>query len=601
MKIISLNESLIDYVVKQNLLIPCYWYKIPVEINDGGFNFLEETIYRLKEVYNSLDIVEIAKMLGLEDRQDLTKAVLDKIEIFEKNDRKTTIYLNFFQEAVANRLLPILAKNIDNFGIIKENYFKKELDTKFVKFEKNERDLNSYALNFKKNKTNLQERDFFQVILKNNKNKSDSQYLLKININKISNFKIIEPELVYLHTRFIIPESNQNEFLISSGFNSGYLIELKEILENNFSNLIMELKEKRKVESNINEEIKLPFDLKDFPQIKNYFLNIEKEFKEYDKKDADQIQKLKEKILLNLFDSIEKSFEILSQGINIKTNKQRVLNILQKKYRFEYKSNFILFYEKNGSIQEYFAKSIIANKDEIKELEIYSKRSLVFIEKLLELRNKLKHSETIDLSRIDIKKYKRISYHIVKILLNLKDKQIKENVSYDEELKFNAYDNVKRDFFDEYSLMDEFIKDKLSNIYFYMDEIGYNKDKFNVSKEVINSIYSIFEYILKDKIKHENTDFSKKEILNEFEDLPVELKSVRESMFEKAKQGYGSTLGAIYLIYLKISNNRYNMSNLIAKIIKLRGHGNNVQILSNDELLDLKNESFKFIKKLIRE
>ena len=601
MKIISLNESLIDYVVKQNLLIPCYWYKIPVEINDGGFNFLEETIYRLKEVDNSLDIVEIAKMLGLEDRQDLIKAVLDKIETFEKNDRKTIIYLNFFQEAVTNRLLPIVAKNIDNFGIIKENYFKKELDTKFVKFEKNERDLNSYALNFKKNKTNLQERDFFQVILKNNKNKSDSQYLLKININKISNFKIIEPELVYLHTRFIIPESNQNEFLISSGFNSGYLIELKEILENNFSNLIMELKEKRKVESNINEEIKLPFDLKDFPQIKNYFLNIEKEFKEYDKKDADQIQKLKEKILLNLFDSIEKSFEILSQGINIKTNKERVLNILQKKYRFEYKSNFILFYEKNGSIQEYFAKSIIANKDEIKELEIYSKRSLVFIEKLLELRNKLKHSETIDLSRIDIKKYKRISYHIVKILLNLKDKQIKENVSYDEELKFNAYDNVKRDFFDEYSLMDEFIKDKLSNIYFYMDEIGYNKDKFNVSKEVINSIYSIFEYILKDKIKHENTDFSKKEILNEFEDLPVELKSVRESMFEKAKQGYGSTLGAIYLIYLKISNNRYNMSNLIAKIIKLRGHGNNVQILSNDELLDLKNESFKLIKKLIRE
>ena len=602
MKIISFNESLIDYIVKQDLLIPCYWYKVPIEINEGKFNFLEETIYRLKEVDNSLDMIEIAKMVGLEDRVDLIKVILDKIEIFEKNNKKDTIYLNLFQEVIAHKFLPIVAKNIDSFGVIKESYLKKRLNVEFIKFEKDQKDIKSYALNFKEYKPNPQKRDFFQAILKNNKNQSNSPYLLKININKISNFKIVEPELVYLHTRFIIPESNQSEFLISSGFDSEYLIELKEMLESNFLNLIRELKEKRKVESNIDEKIELPFNLKNFPQIKSYFINIEKELKEYDKKDANQIQKSKEKVLLNLFDLIEKSFEMLSQGVNIKVSKQRVLNILLQKYNFKYENNYILFYEKNNSIQEYFAKSLLANKNEIKELEIYSKKSLAFIEKLLKLRNDLKHSKRVDLSKIDIKKYREIGYNIVKILLNLKkSKQEKENVFYDEELRFNAYDDVKKDFFDEYNLMDEFIKEKLSNIHFYLDEIGYSKDKFNVLKEVVNSMYSIFEYILKDKIKYENKNFSKEDVLNEFKHLPIELKSVRESMFEKAKQGYGSTLGAIYLIYLKISKNKHNMTNLISKIIKLRGHGNYVQILSEEQLLDLKNESFELIKKLIRE
>lgn len=600
MKIISFNESLIDYIAKQDLLIPCYWYKIPVEVNEGKFNFLEETIYRLKEVDSSLDMIEIAKMVGLEDRVDLIKAILDKIETFEKN-KKTIIYLNLFQEAITHKLLPVVAENIDSFGVVKESYLKKRLNVKFIKFEKDQKDIKSYALNFKEYKPNPQKRDFFQAILKNNKNQSNSPYLLKININKISNFKIVEPELVYLHTRFIIPESNKNEFLISSGFDSGYLIELKDMLEINFSNLIIELKEKGKVESNINEKIELPFGLEDFPQIKKYFINIEKELKEYDNKDANQIQKSKEKVLLNLFDLIEKSFEMLSQGVNIKTSKERVLNILLQKYNFEYENNYILFYEKSNSIQEYFAKSLLANKDEIKELEIYSKKSLAFIEKLLKLRNDLKHSKRVDLSKIDIKKYREIGYNIVKILLNLKNKQSEENISYDEELIFNAYDDVKKDFFDEYSLMDEFIKDKLCDIYFYLNEIGYNKDKFNVTKEVVNSIYSIFEYILKNKIKYEDKGFSKEDVLNEFKNLPIELKSVRESMFEKAKQGYGSTLGAIYLIYLKISKNKHNMTNLISKIIKSRGHGNDIKILTEEQLLDLKNESFKFIKKLIRE
>jgi len=600
MKIISFNESLIDYIAKQDLLIPCYWYKIPVEVNEGKFNFLEETIYRLKEVDSSLDMIEIAKMVGLEDRVDLIKAILDKIETFEKN-KKTIIYLNFFQEAITHKLLPVVAENIDSFGVVKESYLKKRLNVKFIKFEKDQKDIKSYALNFKEYKPNPQKRDFFQAILKNNKNQSNSPYLLKININKISNFKIVEPELVYLHTRFIIPESNKNEFLISSGFDSGYLIELKDMLEINFSNLIIELKEKGKVESNINEKIELPFGLEDFPQIKKYFINIEKELKEYDNKDANQIQKSKEKVLLNLFDLIEKSFEMLSQGVNIKISKERVLNILLQKYNFEYENNYILFYEKSNSIQEYFAKSLLANKNEIKELEIYSKKSLAFIEKLLKLRNDLKHSKRVNLSKIDIKKYREIGYNIVKILLNLKNKQSEENISYDEELIFNAYDDVKKDFFDEYSLMDEFIKDKLCDIYFYLNEIGYNKDKLNVTKEVVNSIYSIFEYILKDKIKYEDKGFSKEDVLNEFKNLPIELKSVRESMFEKAKQGYGSTLGAIYLIYLKISKNKHNMTNLISKIIKSRGHGNDIKILTEEQLLDLKNESFKFIKKLIRE
>ena len=600
MKIISFNESLIDYIAKQDLLIPCYWYKIPVEVNEGKFNFLEETIYRLKEVDSSLDMIEIAKMVGLEDRVDLIKAILDKIETFEKN-KKTIIYLNLFQEAITHKLLPVVAENIDSFGVVKESYLKKRLNVKFIKFEKDQKDIKSYALNFKEYKPNPQKRDFFQAILKNNKNQSNSPYLLKININKISNFKIVEPELVYLHTRFIIPESNKNEFLISSGFDSGYLIELKDMLEINFSNLIIELKEKGKVESNINEKIELPFGLEDFPQIKKYFINIEKELKEYDNKDANQIQKSKEKVLLNLFDLIEKSFEMLSQGVNIKTSKERVLNILLQKYNFEYENNYILFYEKSNSIQEYFAKSLLANKNEIKELEIYSKKSLAFIEKLLKLRNDLKHSKRVNLSKIDIKKYREIGYNIVKILLNLKNKQSEENISYDEELIFNAYDDVKKDFFDEYSLMDEFIKDKLCDIYFYLNEIGYNKDKLNVTKEVVNSIYSIFEYILKDKIKYEDKGFSKEDVLNEFKNLPIELKSVRESMFEKAKQGYGSTLGAIYLIYLKISKNKHNMTNLISKIIKSRGHGNDIKILTEEQLLDLKNESFKFIKKLIRE
>ena len=587
MKIISFDENIdIEYILKRDILIPCFMYSFSIETKKEGKNILEETIFKLKELDDKLEAKEIATLLGFEDKIDLIKTILEKSFENEENKSKTE-FIHFFKEAYTNRFLPFIAKKIDKFY-----YFIEPNKT----FEKNNKKIDVITLpsNFKHQ--NPLENDFHRVIIKNFQNRNKSEYIKKIPPSKIEkiNFEFT-PEKVYLHTRFFIPKNNPSTFLITTGFNNGVSLELKELLNNNFKNLVVSLKEKVKTEIEENpEDIKLPFEgIDKYPNIKRLVINIEKNYQNYQNDDLSQNkQKEKEKILKNLFEMIERSFEIITKT-DIDIEQSDLLYLLANKFNFKYEKNFKLFAPRKNSIQHYLRQAIALNLDELKELP---KNTLIFINKLLSTRDDLMHSNKIDLDSINISKYIKNSYKIISILLHLRQINVENNIENQiEESYFNSKNEIEKEFIDVIDYLDDYILDKLQDIDFYLNEIKYEKDSINVSKNIILSLYSIFEYIFKSKIK--NLNITKKDILKKFPTLPKELKGVNEKYILNAQRSKNSTLGGVYLVYV-YENNDEKLTNLIAEIIKYRGHGNLVKPLPKEKLLDIKNRSFEYFKKI---
>jgi len=588
MKIISFDEKIdIEYILKRDILIPCFMYNFSIEIKEKGKNILEETIFKLKKFDSRLEAKEIANLLGFDDKIDLIKVVLEK-NFQDEDKRIDTKFIHFFKEVYTNNFLPLIATKIDKFY-----YFIEHKKT----FEKNNKKIDVITLNSNFNHTPPTQTDFHKIIIKNIKNRIYSKYIEKLSpkmIEKI-NFEFT-PEKVYIHTRFIIPKENPSTFLITTGFDNGFSLELKELLNNNFKNLVVSLKEKVKTE-NVEEtqnKIKLPFEGVDkYPNIKRLVKNIERNYQNYQNNDlAKNKQKEKQKILKDLFEMIERSFEIIIKtDMDIETS--QLFAILKDRYNFKYNRDFKLFTHRKNSIHQYLRQAIALNVDELKELP---KNTLIFINKLLSIRDNLMHSKEVNLNEIDISKYIKNSYKIISILLHLKQINIENSIETQiEETYFNSKNKIEKEFIDVVNYFDDYILEKLEDIDFYLNEIKYEKDSINVSKNVILSLYSIFEYIFKAKIK--NLNITKKEILKKFPILPPELKGVNEKYILSAQKKENSTLGGVYLVYM-YENNDKKLTNLISEIIKYRGHGNLVKPLSKEKLLDIKNRSFEYIKKL---
>jgi len=69
MKIISKENyhSNIEHILKKDLLVPCFVYKVPIEVSKNRtLNFIEETVLKLIQIDQSLkqDIQRLSKMIG---------------------------------------------------------------------------------------------------------------------------------------------------------------------------------------------------------------------------------------------------------------------------------------------------------------------------------------------------------------------------------------------------------------------------------------------------------------------------------------------------------------------------------------------------------
>ena len=69
MKIISkeIHKKNKEYMLKKDLLLPCFMYKIPIEISrHRTLNFIEETVWKLIQIDEDLkqDVRRLSKMIG---------------------------------------------------------------------------------------------------------------------------------------------------------------------------------------------------------------------------------------------------------------------------------------------------------------------------------------------------------------------------------------------------------------------------------------------------------------------------------------------------------------------------------------------------------
>ena len=91
MKIIS-KENLqgnIEHILKKDLLIPCFVYKIPIEVSKNRtLNFIEETILKLIHIDENLkqNVKKLSEMLGFysdnkeEDRTKIVELIVSKLK-----------------------------------------------------------------------------------------------------------------------------------------------------------------------------------------------------------------------------------------------------------------------------------------------------------------------------------------------------------------------------------------------------------------------------------------------------------------------------------------------------------------------------------------
>ena len=138
MKIISKenNHSNVENILKKDLLIPCFVYKIPIEVSKNRtLNFIEETILELIHIDESLkqDIQRLSKMIGFysekkeEDKTEIVKLIVSKLKELRLDDnvqenKSEVIIYQFYQEAYTYELLPIITQEINNFSFDEKSY-----------------------------------------------------------------------------------------------------------------------------------------------------------------------------------------------------------------------------------------------------------------------------------------------------------------------------------------------------------------------------------------------------------------------------------------------------------------------------------------------
>jgi hypothetical protein len=138
MKIISKENyhSNIEHILKKDLLVPCFVYKVPIEVSKNRtLNFIEETVLKLIQIDESLkqDIQRLSKMIGFysekkdEDKTKIVKLIVSKLKDlrFENDteeDKSEVVVYQFYQEAYTNELLPIITQEINDFTFEEKSY-----------------------------------------------------------------------------------------------------------------------------------------------------------------------------------------------------------------------------------------------------------------------------------------------------------------------------------------------------------------------------------------------------------------------------------------------------------------------------------------------
>ena len=611
MKIISKesHHSNIEHILKKDLLIPCFVYKIPIEVSKNrALNFIEETILKLIQIDESLkqDIQRLSKMIGFfsekkdEDKTKIVKLIVSKLkdlrleDTTEENKNEVIVY-QFYQEAYTNELLPIITQEINNFTFEEKSYKNEDYnECTIVEFKQkigSKRSSKAILINeYNKKFYKPTKADIIKTIFEHNQQKYKESHTIDYKNFKIDTVGV--PELIYIHVKLYMP--NIKSIVITNGFTNDFSPILRRIFENQHSELLNIFKNETRVDAqkNQNWNVDIPFEnsINSYGNVKVLIQRIEKQSLVL--KDShsakDEIKKAKDIFTQSLYDVIEKAFEYLAN--NLKETKdlknQKLLNGLAKDCGFEVDNERILPIFKvhnNDNLQKYFAKSLFYKKDELYDLAIKYPKILFTLKVLFDLRNSLKHSGQREetLSKIQMEKlfkYKEIIFNTVSIILKVKQKNIQQQNIIDDDSDshfINAYLDLENEFgIDVFSQFPQEVKDNLLSINFALNSMDFKQNQVAVVNEVLTKLYSSIELLLRKKIH----------------DLP-----------EK------SSLGHIYNIVVGRKSLSKDDLGLIYQVKELRGHGSlslkEILELDIDEknLKGLKNSCFLLIKKLYEE
>jgi hypothetical protein len=607
MKIISeeKDNSNIEHSLIKDILIPCFMYKIPIEKSkENKLNFIEETILKLIQIDNSLknDVNRLSKMLGFyneektDDKTKIISLILTKLKDLriedneEKDETEVEIY-QFYQEAYTDELLPIITKKINDYSYPQKNSSYKESSNRQISFKQNvnsRKTIHAILANGYDpyNISKPTKQDFIKTIFTHNQNNYHGSFTVDY---KNFNIEILKPELIYLHTKLYILKNATGSFIITNGFTNDFSTPLRTIFESRHQKLLKILKQETKTDSDNNNnpnQVIVPFEdrINRYSDVKELIVNIEKESTKIkqDETSLEETQKSKDRFAQSLYDLIEKTFSVLSKGYpDTESLKDRkLLNTLAKDigFKIDKECDLPIFKVHNkDNLQKYFAKTLIYKKDELYEISLKYPNLLFILKILFPFRNALKHSEKEEiLKKIDINKlfeYKKIMYSVISIALHVKSKSIQENyLENDDDTDLNnAYLDLENEFnVDVMNQLPQEVKDNLTDLNYFIN-MDFDQNKRNIVEKVANNLYSSFELVIRKKTPG----------------LP-----------EKASLGY--IVNHLYKL-----NATTDEEKLIRQIVKLRGHGSpnmeDVEKITKNELQELKNSSFDYIKKLIED
>ncbi len=649
MKILSLesNNDTFEYLLKKDILIPCWLYKIVIETSKKReLNFIEETILKLIKEEPALreDIEQLSSILGLDNKKDLIKLFLRKIndnrlseslnENENKEDATEFVVYQLYQEVYTSEMLPIITKDINSIVEVKNSFYNKEMNAQEVHFKKEISDNKPtkafYIDQFEKRYNKPNQNDILKTIHLHNRDYGES---FKIDYKNFNLNMIDNPELVYIHTKLYIPTSDINHVILTNGFTNNFSSLFSKIFKNNHLELIQSFKKGLKSDYDTNQKKQLPIpftnDIKKYPKIIELIKSIEK--------DTEKIQNINSKskevknsslVIVKIYDTFEELFSILAQGI--KDNK-----ILQNKKLLERTAKDIGFniYEKSNipilnvytsnNLQKYLAKCLISRKNELYEIASINPNYLYNLTKLFNIRNSIKHGdEKFDIGKIsiqDIVKSKKLLYKTIEVLLKVKYEKIHININeyedYEDIHKNNAQINLEEELsIDVMSKLSQELKDNLVSISFYLNDDNFITNKYISVTETCNLLAATFEQIVRNIINtlylnDNNSLITKDEVLKKIKEkvvIGINLSTVQDNTIKNALKKQSGSLGSYMLIYIYYNDNVEQKDvDLIETVLKLRKHGNpsieEVQNISLEELKLVKSDSLKYIKKLMKE
>jgi len=649
LKIFSVEkpEESIEYSLKQDLLIPCWIYKVAITSKKNQhLNFLEETITKLIEIDPSLksDEQRLSTMLGFhskntsEDRTEIVKLVLRRIKdmrlpVYDyENDAKVTV-LQFYREAYTKEFLPIITKDYNTYS--HPEYSKKSdlngaIEVGFKQNMKSSRLVKAIMIDgFDENvhdDKNTLKRDILRTIY--SFRQADHDIRLGLDNNSMKTNATRETEPVFLHTKLYILRQIDS-FTVTNGLTNDFSTQLRKVYELKYPWLITELRQKLKYDGeNISEnQVKIPFEngLQRYSDIYYLVLNIEKNFRNLDS-DITDVRKIKEskhKLIESIYDTYEKLFELLSKDLTgaMVYRDRKLVNDLAVKIGFmtDFSQGLkVLRAGKRENLQKYLVKSIFGRSPELNKIAYEYPQLLMNLEKLLNLRNGVKHSELDEtLQKIEkegLERFRSDLYPILSIALHVNRISVQndefETGEYDTD---NAWIALEKEIpIDIINRLPTEVIDHLTIINFYLGQMDFESNKYNVVKDVTNLMYSIFEKVIKEILivpaRDNEADIpTKQEILTGLGKsvaIGKSLTTVGSNMIENAFRKQNASLGAYALVYLyQKQNPDQNEIWFLEEVINLRGHGSptseEVAKISKEQLEVLRNTAIKYLIKFL--